>query len=147
MPQLERDIFAPQGGYERLLSEHLDPAPDNELTISVYQLANAFHQLMNHVKTEVFHDVVRESLSVTDYIARISRQLAQSSRISFGDLFQPGFQRAELVVTFLALLELTRMRMVNIEQVATFSEIWLTPVAAADQLQCVPLSEGLLDYD
>lgn len=145
LPQLERDVFLPQGVFSDLLLE--ESPQDVELTISIYQLASVFHQLMTNVKTEVFHEVVRESLSVTDYMARISRQLIDHSRISFRDFFDAGYQRAELVVTFLALLELTRMRMVRIDQVTTFSDIWLTRVATEDQLQRLQLAEGVLDYD
>jgi segregation and condensation protein A len=145
LPQLERDVFLARGIFDDLLLE--ESPQDAELTISIYQLSSAFHQLMSHVKTEVFHEVIRESLSVSDYIARISRQLIDHSRISFRDLFHCGFHRAELVVTFLALLELTRMRMVRIDQVTGFSDIWLTRVATEDQLQRLQLAEGILDYD
>jgi segregation and condensation protein A len=145
LPQLERDIFLPQGDVDNLLLE--DAPQEVELTISLYQLANAFHQLMTHVKTEVFHEVVRENLSVTDYIAMISRRLMEHSRICLRDFFQSGYQRTELVVTFLALLELTRMRMVRIEQVSTFSDVWLTRVVTTDQLQRLQLAEEILDYD
>lgn len=144
LPQLERDVFLPHVAFDDLLPES---PRDAELTISIYQLARAFHQLMSHVKTEVFHEVVRERLSVSDYIARICRQLIDHSRISFRDFFQTGSQRAELVVAFLALLELTRMRMIRIEQVTSFSDIWLTRVATEDQLQRLQLAEGVLDYD
>jgi len=145
LPQLERDIFLPQGDAADLQLE--DTPQDIELTISLYQLANAFHLLMSRVKTEVFHEVVRESLSVSDYIAMISRRLMDHSRICLRDFFQTGYQRTELVVTFLALLELTRMRMVRIEQVSSFSDVWLTRVATADQLRRLHLAEEVLDYD
>jgi len=144
-PQLDRDVFLPIGAFDDLLQD--ESSHDAELSISIYQLASAFHQLMSHVTTEVFHEVVRESLSVTDFISRISRLLIDHSRISLRDCFQTGFQRAELVVTFLALLELTRMRMVRIDQVAPFSDIWLRRVATTDQLQRLQLAEGILDYD
>jgi segregation and condensation protein A len=41
----------------------------------------------------------------------------------FGDLFEPLAGRPELVVTFLALLELTRERLVEIVQTAPFAPI------------------------
>lgn len=145
LPQLERDIFLPKGDSADLLLEN---APqDTELTISLFQLANAFHQLMTQARTEVFHEVVRENLSVADYIARISHRLVEHSRISLRDFFQSGYQRTELVVTFLALLELTRMRMIRIEQVTTFSDIWLSRIGTTDQLQRIYLAEETLDYD
>lgn len=144
LPQLERDVFLPHGVFEDLL---LESPQDAEMSISIYQLASAFHQLMSHVKIEVFHEVVRENLAVSDYIARICRQLIDHSRISFRDLFHTGYQRSELVVTFLALLELTRLRMVGIEQVATFSDIWLMRVATEDQLHRLQLAGGILDDD
>ncbi len=145
LPQLERDVFMPKGDGAELL---LEAAPqDAELTISLFQLANAFHQLMTHVKTEVFHEVVRENLSVSDYIAMISRRLIEHSRLCLRDFFQSGFQRTELVVTFLALLELTRMRMIRIEQVTTFSDVWLSRIVTTDQLKRIYLAEETLDYD
>jgi segregation and condensation protein A len=145
LPQLERDVFLPQGDGADFQLE--DSPQDAELTISLFQLANAFHQLMTHVKTEVFHEVVRENLSVTDYIAMICRRLTEHSRICLRDFFQSEFQRNELVVTFLALLELTRMRMIRIEQVTTFSDVWLSRIATTDQLQRIYLAEETLDYD
>ncbi|MFO7812682.1 MAG: segregation/condensation protein A [Pelovirga sp.] len=145
LPQLERDIFLPKGAGTDLQLE--DAPQDAELTISLFQLANAFHRLMSQAKTEVFHEVVRENLSVSDFIAMITRRLMEHSRICLRDLFHSGYQRAELVVTFLALLELTRMRMISIEQVTTFSDVWLSRVATTDQLQRIYLAEEALNYD
>lgn len=145
LPQLGRDIF-PSGSREvaRLAEQGSDEA---ELTVSVYQLANAFHLLLQSVKPEIFHEVISERLSVADAVAEICRQLLQRSRLGFAELFDPAAGRAQLVVTFLALLELVKLRMVRIEQVATFSDIWLSAVAPAEQLQRLRVGDEVLDYD
>lgn len=145
MPQLDRDIFLPRDAGAEIFAEAT--TQDIDMTISVYQLANAFHLLMKNVKTEVFHEVVRESLSVADYMDKISRQMAEHSRMSFVDLFANNSSRAELIVTFLALLELIRMRLIRVEQVALFSDIWLTRTVSAEQMQHLHIVEEVLDYD
>lgn len=145
LPQLDRDIFLNHGYADEIFQA--ETPQDVDMTVSVYQLANAFHLLMKNVKTEVFHEVVRESLSVADYIAKISQRMTECTRMAFHEFFADSCSRAELVVTFLALLELIRMRLIRIEQVASFSDIWLARVASADQLQRLHIEEKILNYD
>lgn len=144
MPQLDRDIFLPRYCSDDTFDDSSDQ--DVDMSINIYQLANAFHQLMTNVKPEVFHEVVRESLSVADYIDRIRHRMATDSRVAFRDFFPVTCNRAELVVTFLALLELVRMRMVTIEQVALFGDIWLKRSASSEQMQRLQVDNGVLDY-
>ena len=145
MPQLDRDIFLPHDANGEVFAGATPH--DVDMTISVYQLANAFHLLMSNVKTEVFHEVVRESLSVADYIDKITRLIAEHTRMAFRDFFADPCNRAELVVTFLAMLELVRMRVIRIEQVASFSDIWLSRTASTEQIQRLHIDEEVLGYD
>ncbi len=145
MPQLDRDIFLPHDSNSEVFAGTMTHNVD--MTISVYQLANAFHMLMNSVKTEVFHEVVRESLSVADYIEKISRRVTEHTRVAFREFFADHCNRAELVVTFLAMLELIRMQAIRIEQVASFSDIWLSRTASTEHIQRLHIDEEVLDYD
>lgn len=145
LPQLDRDVFLPHSASDVFIADPV--VQDIDLTVSVFQLANAFHLLLKTVQPEVFHEVIRETYSVADSIQRISQQLIKCTRMAFRDFFPEAVSRVEFVVTFLALLELIRMRMVKVEQVATFSEIWLSRLATEAQLQHLQLGEGALDYD
>ena len=53
--------------------------------------------------------------------------LRRSSRASFRQLIADASSRLEVVVSFLALLELVKLRQVDIEQTESFGEIEITP--------------------
>lgn len=143
LPQLQRDIFVGQFQLSDLLEG--DPKED-VVAIGIYQLADAFHQLLKDKPAEIFHEVIQESLSVADFIDRIMEKLAHKKRLAFREIFSVHFSRNELIVTFLATLELVKMHIVNIEQVNAFSEIWLALTISPDQLSQLSPKEDLLEY-
>ena len=143
MPQLERDVFV---GYF-LPPEILESDEADEVSIGIFQLAEAFHRLLQRTPVETFHEVIREPLSVSEYIQIVSKRLAASRRLSFREMFSARPSRSELVVTFLAMLELVKMRLVRIEQVGEFSEIWLSLAVPEGEVKDVLLEEGALGYD
>jgi len=143
LPQLERDVFP---GRFQLSDCCIEGQEEDEVIIGIYQLADAFHRLLKDKPAEVFHEVIRESLSVDDFINQIIDKLLQKKRLSFRQVFSSEFHRGELIVTFLATLELVRMQVVSIDQVNDFSEIWLTLMVPAEQLSGLSTEKGLLEY-
>jgi len=144
LPQLERDTFA---GQFQLGDFIAGDSKDNQVMVGIYQLADAFHQLLKDQPVESFHEVVRESLSVAVYIENIVEKLTQSKRLSFREIFSPDSSRNELIVTFLATLELVKMHVINIEQVDDFSEIWLALTIPPEQLSQISPAEDMLGYE
>ena len=142
LPQLYRDQFV----NHFFASEILEGETDDEVTVGIYQLAEAFQRLLAAVPTEVFHEVVREALSVADFIQSLSERLADGRRRALRDLLPEKPRRAEVVVTFLAMLELVKMRLVKIEQTGEFCEIWLSLTVPAEQLSEVVVGEMTLGY-
>lgn len=142
MPQLERDVFT--GCFN--VSDLLEDEEDAQVAVGVYQLAEAFHRIVNERPVEVFHEVVQESLSVATYIESIVDSLRGRSRQRLKDLLPSSFSRPELVVTFLAMLELVKMRMVNIEQVGAFNDVWLSVAVPEEQLNAALLVGNELNY-
>jgi len=143
LPQLGRDIFSSQFDLSTLLEEE---TPEEDVAVGVYQLADAFHRLLKSKPPEVFHEVVQESLSVADSIGKICKRLVDNKRIAFNNLFAQQQSRLELIVTFLAILELVKLRVIKVEQVGPFSEIWVTVVVAIDQLSNMVPEEDLAAY-
>lgn len=143
LPQLERDVFS---GQFQLADCFVEGEEEDEIVIGIYQLADAFHRLLKDKPVETFHEVIRESLSVDDYVTRIADKLAHKKRLSFREIFSAEFHLSELIVTFLATLELVRMRVVSIDQVNDYSEIWLTLVISTEQLSGLSLEQELLGY-
>ncbi len=142
LPQLERDIFVGHFHVSDLLET--DSEEGAEIAVGIYQLADAFHRLLQERPREIFHEVVRESLSVADYINHITGKLSHQKPSAFREFFSAVTPRAELIVTFLAMLELVQMRLINIEQVEEFSDIWLALAVPPDQLPRISAEEEQL---
>jgi len=143
LPQLDRDIFPPQFSWSDCLIEDEE---GDEVVLGLYQLADAFHRILKAKPAEIFHEVIRESLSVDDFIKRIAEKLSRQNRLSFRQIFSLDLCLNELIVTFLATLELVRMRIITIDQMGDCSEIWLTLKASAEQLSRLSIDEELLGY-
>ncbi len=71
--------------------------------------------------------------TVPEKVVAIERHLAEVSSACFGDLVAPGASRLEVIVTFLALLELLKLRRVTATQTAVFSKIEIIFANSADQ--------------
>ncbi len=141
LPQLERDVFVSHFVPAAIIDE-----TDENTTLGVYQLAEAFYRVLSEVSPEVFHEVIREPLSVAEYVQLIIRQLVDGQRHSFHRMVAARSSRAELVVTFLAMLELVKMRLVKIDQTADQGDIWLKLAVPPSELTDVVLAEDGLGY-
>ncbi|MCK4503922.1 MAG: segregation/condensation protein A [Desulfuromonadales bacterium] len=143
MPQLERDVFVSQFQLAELIG---DDGAEEEIAPGVYPLAAAFHRLLAKQPVETFHEVISESLSVADYMERVTAKLLDKNRLSFRDIFPTRSLRSELIVTFLAILELVKMHIIEIVQVDEFSEIWLAFIATTEPLSGMVTIEESLGY-
>jgi segregation and condensation protein A len=71
-------------------------------------------------------EIFSERFSVSEKIASILQRVATGTRFHFSDLFSGATSRIEVVVTFLALLELIRLKQVRALQENVFDEIEIT---------------------
>ncbi len=142
LPQLERDVFINQFVPAEILED-----ADDEVTIGIYQLAEAFHRILRDVPSEVFHEVIREPLSVAEYVQIVIDKLAGGARRSFREVFSEQPSRAEVIVTFLAVLELVKMRMVKVDQASEHGDIWLQMAVSSADAKEIGLVEAVLGYE
>lgn len=143
LPQLERDVFTAQFQISDYIT---DDGEESDIPAGLYQLADAMYQLLKEKPPEVFHEVIRETLSVAEYIDRITDKLLVRKRLGFKEIFSKKYSRGELVVTFIATLELVKMHVITIEQMGDFSEIWLVLAVSPEQLSKLSPHRGLLEY-
>ena len=66
-------------------------------------------------------------LTIRDQIALIQHRLRQQPRVSFSRLLERTRSRVEIIVTFLAVLELLKRRAVRVQQEALFGDIFIEP--------------------
>jgi segregation and condensation protein A len=142
LPCLKREVFLRQ-----VVDSDADGARvDDDISIGIYQLASAFHDLLKHSQVNFVHEIVREQLSVADFVHKILDQLNRCGQQSFADLFPNDGTRQEMVVTFLAMLELVKMRMIKISQSVEFQPIWLSLAVSSAEIDPANLDEGALGY-
>ncbi|MBX3747933.1 MAG: segregation/condensation protein A [Verrucomicrobiae bacterium] len=75
-------------------------------------------------------DVFEDKWSVSEKIEALLGAVRERGRLRFGELFHATTSRTEVVVTFLAVLELIRLRMIVAVQPEPFSEIEIEPAPA-----------------
>jgi segregation and condensation protein A len=98
--------------------------------VGIFQLINAFQNVIKRVEArEDLEEIFGEHFTVSDKIDIILRKVADGMRVRFSDLFGEIASRVEIVVTFLALLELIRLKQVYATQSNPFDEIEIAAVA------------------
>jgi segregation and condensation protein A len=100
--------------------------------VSLHDLQVAWLSLMKQAKVNAHHKVRREELSVREYMAGILRRLQGRGYVVFEDLFDTATGVASLVVSFLAILELAREKLVEITQSEALAPIYVKTATIDD---------------
>ena len=93
--------------------------------ISLFKLLDAFQAVVSRARATVDHQIDIERFSITDRINELSDLLRRAARLSFEELFEGQRTRIDLIVTFLALLEMTRLRLTRLSQDAPYDPIYV----------------------
>lgn len=104
------------------------PAPEIEeenefFEASIFDLLTAFSKILKEVPRDAFHKVVKEKFTVADKIHDIVHMLVNEPKICFSRFFKTAESKIEIIVTFLAILELIRLKEIIIVQRESFGEI------------------------
>lgn len=94
----------------------------------LYDLLHAFHSVLSQMKHVEFHEVFEEEVTIEEKIYFIRKELSEKSEIPFRKLLGEKFTKNELIATFLALLELVRLKFLRAKQSETFGEILIQKV-------------------
>ncbi|NBZ96040.1 MAG: chromosome segregation protein ScpA [Proteobacteria bacterium] len=94
--------------------------------VGIFDLINAFQKALKRLPVQEKPGEIREeTYTVTDRINHLMYRIDRGVSVRFEELFGEATTRNELVVTFLALLELIRMKQFRVRQEEQFGEIWL----------------------
>lgn len=121
---LERDVFPRRVNLEELVI----PSEETGLVeISVYKLIEALDRVLKERMPIASHEVVRERVSLTAAMARITDVLQANGTATFFSLFDATRTRQQIIITFLALLELCKLRLVRVHQAQDGDDIMISP--------------------
>ncbi len=127
LPRMVRDTF--QTSIEvadRIITRKLPEVP-------LESLLKAFSNVMSRADVNKHHHVQMEALSVRERMTNVLSTLEQESFTSFQSLFDAEEGRPGVVVTFLAILELIKEKLIVMQQTELYSEIYVK-VAAQEAL-------------
>lgn len=139
MPWLFRDLYPRPVAEAKEIVPPADPESAPVEPIDTYQLLLALKAATDRTTRTPFQ-VTQEADSLSDRVAVMSTLLSQRELISLAELVPDRRKRRELIVTFLAMLELARLKFVQILQTDTFGPIEIRAIRSLNDLDM-----GLLD--
>lgn len=106
---------------------NLDPADVEIDTFSanLFDLLSAFQTALSKISKESLHEVFEQVVTIEEKTAEIRRRLTESGKMTFSELFGKVRSKNVLIVTFLAVLEMTRTRYIRVRQDKHFEEIYI----------------------
>jgi segregation and condensation protein A len=121
---LSRKEQEQQSVFARYVDRTFLPEPsDSPLAeVSIFDLISAFSDVLKRVTGDP-REIAEDIYTVTDKIASISALLGERPVVKFSELFKDALIRAEVIATFLALLELIRLKKIQAHQPEPFAEI------------------------
>jgi segregation and condensation protein A len=105
-----------------------DPRRDYPLEVSLFDLVAAMRRVMEALPKTDRVTIEPDALSVTQRIAELLELLAPGEEVPFEELFRGSREVADVVVTFLAILELVRLRLLRVRQVDAYGAIFVVTV-------------------
>ena len=115
-------------------------APSNEngeaaeplLEVALFDLISAFRDVLERVRQRADLVFERETISMEEMIERLKKRVSLGSECTFVDLFEEAYDRPTVIVTFLAILEMVRLRFLRIFQQKLFGTIYVTRLDHAE---------------
>lgn len=105
-------------------TSHLPPAEENVyFEASIFDLINAFTKAMQDVPKDVFYEVIKDEFTLEEKTHQILHLLLVKEAVLLSELFSQSKNKIEIVITFLSILELIRMKEIIARQRDLFDEI------------------------
>lgn len=122
-PMLDRDVFV------RLNPQEPEETQEERIEVTLFDLLEAFRKMLSRAREEPAHEIVLDRITVEERIQEILSLLREEKKsIAFHLLFPEGASRRMIIVTFLAILELVKMRWIRVFQIAPFETIRISPL-------------------
>jgi segregation and condensation protein A len=118
LPLAGRDFWRAHIAIEQTLEPRFED-------VRAEDLRAAWHELLARAKLHTHHKITREQLSVRETMGHLLRRLQGRRYLGFEELFEPERGPQLLVVTFIAMLELTREGLLELTQAEAFAPIYV----------------------
>ncbi len=123
---LDRDVFPRRVATTEI---PIDAEEVGLQEVSVYKLIEALDRVLEKLIPQKQHEVVREVMSLSSAMQRVAervRAVGKGSSIGFFALFEGARRRSEVIITFLAMLEMCKHRFLRVFQAEPGGEILIS---------------------
>jgi len=104
------------------------PRTDYPLEVSLFDLLAALRRVIEQMPKTDYVEIQNERLSVAQRIAEVLEMMADGREMAFEDLFRDSREINDVVITFLAILELVQLRLIRVWQVDAYGAIRIITV-------------------
>jgi segregation and condensation protein A len=125
-PLLERDVFKRSAP----IDDEIESATEDEdelIEVNIFELIDVFHRLVSRLDKKELLEIDLEKMSLTDIINDVMERLTREKNLTFEELLGEKIDRRRIVYTFLAILELVKMKMIKAYQTSAFGVIRIFP--------------------
>ena len=121
--ELERQNFFARMMATEAAKELREEAKEIYFEANLFDLINALTEALRKAPEEVIHEIIKEEFTVEDKIHQILHRLLDRPAVMINELFGKCRHKMEIIVTFLAVLELIRLKEIKAVQKRLFGEI------------------------
>ena len=121
--ELERQNLYPRKVDEGMRKEIEEDAKEIYFEANLFDLINAFTKALRKFKEDPVYEVQEEEFTVEQKIHEVLHTLLKTPAVVLTDFFKNARSRLEIIVSFMAVLELIRMKEIKIMQKRMFAEI------------------------
>lgn len=96
-----------------------------QIPVDLVGLLKTFADLIERAPSMDPYEVILDEFTLEEKIERIEREIDSNEQIEFQDLFDAETKKMEVIVTFIAMLELLRLQRIHLTQSGLFGRIWI----------------------
>lgn len=115
----ERNLLGEKTFIRNPSRDEFMPGPDDEyIKVGLFELIDAFQKILERIPEDHRVQLTADEISVKDKISQITEILEAKETITFFELFSENAGKHEIIVTFLAILEMVKLTLIRIVQSA-----------------------------
>jgi segregation and condensation protein A len=104
-----------------------------EVSTTLFDLLRVFREVLKRAEAQIEMEIARDEMTIAEKLAQIHAMLEEMERINVRELFEISRSKRELIITFLALLELVKEWKIYLTQSEPFGDIFASRRADAPQ--------------
>ncbi len=118
-----------------------EPVAEEKIDATLFDLVLALKGVLETLPEPKYHAVIRETVSISERIYQVIERIKGRERIEFRELFDGAVTPPVVIITFLSILELMKLKLIKCQQAEAYGGIHVFPVGSFDTLKGLKFEE------